>query len=512
MSILEVSQLKFNYGGGELFVNASFRLFRDDHMVLVGSNGTGKTTLLNLLSGKYQPDAGSVSWMPKVKVGYLDQYAKIDKHLTIFSYLSTVYEEMFAKEAQMEAMYESIAQVEASEHDAILRRASAIGDYLIENDFYAYKSRISGILSGLGLQDVKLDTPISKLSGGMRAKIILAKLLLEEADCLLLDEPTNFLDVVHIEWLTKFLNEYQKSFIVVSHHEEFIRSIANVVLLLENKELTRFKGNYDFYLKEKALRSVQHEKNYESQQKQIKELETFIDKNIARASTTKRAQSREKKLEKIVLIEKPTKTKKLKISFPYAGRTGDIALVVKDLVIGYDQPLLKPIQMKILKNQKVVIVGKNGIGKSTFLKTLIGEIPSLGGSFRFAEGTKINYFPQENDLDDSLTAFQIINNYHPLMVQKDIFPVLHSCGVSHDLAIKPIGKLSGGEKTKVRLAVMTLVKSNLLIFDEPTNHLDVHTKKYLIDAIKAFSGTVILVTHEEEFSMHLGNQVIHMHE
>lgn len=512
MSILEVEQLKFNYGEGELFANASFRLFRDDHMVLVGKNGTGKTTLLNLLSGKYQPDAGSLNWMPKMKVGYLDQYAKIDKHLSIFTYLATVYEEMFAKEAQMEAMYESLMYKDPSEHDAILRRASAIGDYLIEQDFYAFKSRISGILSGLGLSDVGLDTPISKLSGGMRAKVILAKLLLEEADCLLLDEPTNFLDVNHIEWLTKFLNDYQKAFIVVSHHEDFIRGIANVVLLLENKELIRFKGNYNYYLKEKALRELQHEKSYVAQQKEIKELETFIEKNIARASTTKRAQSREKKLDKLVLIEKPTKSKKLKISFPYSGRTGDIALDVKELLIGYDFPLLKPINIRILKNQKVVITGKNGIGKSTLLKTLISEIKSLGGSFKFADGTKINYFPQESDIDPTLTAFQVINNYYPLMTQKEIFPILSNCGVSHDLAIKQVSKLSGGELTKVRLAVMTLVKSNMLIFDEPTNHLDVHTKKYLLDAIKAFPGTVILVTHEEEFSMNIGTQIIKMSE
>jgi len=508
MSILEVEQLKFNYGEGELFSNANFRLFRDDHMVLVGSNGTGKTTLMNILSGKFQPDGGTIKWFPKIRVGYLDQYAKIDKNLTIFTYLSTVFKEMLGKEAQMESLYESINEAPEAEHDAILRRASAIGDYLIENDFYAFKSRINGILSGLGLDYVRLDTSISKLSGGMRAKVILAKLLLEEADCLLLDEPTNFLDVAHIEWLTKFLNDYPKAFVVVSHHEDFTRSIANVVLLLENKEIIRFKGNYDYYLKEKALRALQHEKSYETQQKQIKTLEDFIDRNIARASTTKRAQSREKELDKIVKIQRPVKTKKLRIQFPYSGRTGDIALTINKLLIGYEFPLLKPFDMKILKGQKVVITGRNGIGKSTLLKTIIGELHKLGGNFKFADGTIINYFPQESDLDDQLTAFQIINNYHPLMEQKEIYPVLHSVGVSHDLAIKPIKNLSGGEKTKVRLAVMTLVKSNLLIFDEPTNHLDVHTKKYLMDAVQAFPGTVILVTHEEEFSEAIADQKI----
>lgn len=505
-----MEQLRFDYGEGELFLDAGFRLFKDDHMVLVGSNGTGKTTLLNILSGRFQPDQGRIEWLPKTKVGYLDQYAKIDKNLTIFDYLSNVYRTLLDKEIQMEDLYESINHLPDSEHDAVLRRASAIGEYLIEQDFYAFKSRINGILSGLGLGHVGSDTSIHKLSGGMRAKVILAKLLLEESDVLLLDEPTNFLDIEHIEWLTKFLSEYSKAFIVVSHHEEFIRSIANVVLLLENKTLTRFKGSYDSYLKEKTLRTQQHERNFESQQKQIKELETFIEKNITRASTTKRAQSREKVLEKMVRVEKPIKLKKLKILFPYSGRTGDVALVVKNLVIGYDRPLLKPINLKILKNQKVLITGKNGIGKSTLLKTIIGEIPSMGGSFRFVEGTKINYFPQENDLNDDWTPYQVINHHHPLMEQKQIFPVLANIGIPHDLALKPIRQLSGGEKTKVRLAVMTLVKSNLLIFDEPTNHLDVHTKRFLLDAIATFPGTVLLVTHEEEFSNHIADQVLSM--
>lgn len=499
MSLLEVSQLKFNYGDGELFNNASFRLFKEDHIGLVGVNGSGKTTFMNLIAKNIKPDAGSIEWMPKVTVGYLDQHAKLDKKMTSRTYLFSVFEEDFKKEEEMENLYHSMAYAEEKDYDRILTKADAISQYLIEKDFYAFKSKIGNVISGLGILEESLDKPMGQLSGGMRAKIILAKLLLESPDVLLMDEPTNFLDVEHIAWLTKFLVSYPSAFIVISHNTSFLRDISNVVVALENKTLTRYKGNYDFFLKENQLRKEHYEKAFENQQKFIEKTEDFIKKNIVRASSTKQAQSRRKMLEKIEVLDKPTKDKKIKIHFPFSSHHGTEVLRVKDLLIGYDKPLLKPITFDVLRGQKVVISGMNGIGKSTLIKTLIEEIPRLGGNFKYSDNQHVAYFAQEKELDLNLTPIQTIHAEYPTFEEVKIRQALSNCGVTKDLVAKPLKTLSGGERTKVRICLLTLRKSNFLIMDEPTNHLDLNTKKSLYQALASYPGTVLLVSHEKDF-------------
>jgi ATPase subunit of ABC transporter with duplicated ATPase domains len=500
MSLLEVNNVSFRYDNNDLLVDANLRLFLGEHTVLVGPNGAGKTTFMNLLNGHLSPDKGEINWLNNVKVGYLDQYAKIDPKVTVKSYLLTVFLPLFEKELQMEKLYEQVAHAKnEAEMERFLNMASSIGDYLIEQDFYAIKSKLGNIIHGLGMQMEVLDQEIKTLSGGMRAKIILGKLLLDESDVLLLDEPTNFLDVKHIEWLSKFLVNYPKAFIVVSHDEHFLKEIATTVVAIENKSIERYKGNFEYYLKEREIRFEMSSKAYDSQQKFIKKQEDFIQKNIVRASTTKQAQSVRKKLEKLDVVEKPTKQKKLHFVFPFSTQTGRDVLKLNDLVIGYSNPLLKPISTVINKQQTIVITGKNGVGKSTLLKTILGRIKPISGSFEWIDTAKITYFSQEFELEEERTAFELIHYLLEGVDKKAVYTLLARYGISFEMANRKIKSLSGGQKTKVRLALMGQEKSNVLILDEPTNHLDQNAKDSLKEAILSYPGVVILVSHEKKF-------------
>lgn len=499
MSLLEVESLSFSYGDEQLYQKASMRLFEGEHAVLVGPNGTGKSTLLKLLDKSLSPDAGSISWQPTKRIGYLDQYAEIDPELTVEAYLYDVFLPLFEKEKEMEKLYERVATAPEKDHDRLLHWASEIGEKLLESDFYAIKSKVGNIIHGLGLSMDLLTAPIKHLSGGMRAKIILGKLLLEESDVLLLDEPTNFLDVKHIEWLSKFLVNYPKAYIVVSHHEEFLMEIANTVFALESGQITRYKGDYAYYLKEREQRNEQQTKAYVAQQKFIQKTEEFIQKNIVRATTTKRAQSRRKMLAKVERIVAPTHQKTYHFKFPMASATGKDVLVTQALEIGYTEPLLEALDIRILKEEKVVITGKNGIGKSTFLKTVLGKIPQIAGSFKWIDTAKIAYFEQDSKFDEGITPFQVIHQAYPHFTKKDVMSLLGNHGIDYEMANRDINTLSGGEQTKVRLALLRHQKGNVLILDEPTNHLDVKAKEALKEALIEYPGTLILVSHEKEF-------------
>jgi len=510
MSLLDVSQLTFSYADEKLYQDASMRLFEGEHAVLVGPNGAGISTLLKLLSKQLSPDKGQIEWVNYRKVGYLDQYANIDPKLHVKTYLYDVFLPLFEKEAAIQKLYESIAEADPSEYDRILKRAHALEEELVEADFYAISSKISSVMNGLGLDTYLLESSISTLSGGMRAKLILAKLLLENSDILLLDEPTNFLDIKHIEWLIKFLNGLTKTFIVVSHDEYFLKSIATTVFALENKQISRYKGNYDYYLKERELRFEQQSKAFVSQQKFIQKTETYIAKNIVRASTTKMAQSRRKMLEKVVRIEKPKTAKSIKIKFLMDVPTGRDVLKVKKLSIGYDRPLVEPLDFIVKKGEKVAITGKNGIGKSTLIKTLNEVISPLDGSFEWIDTANILYFEQDINLEEKYTPFEMIHAEHSDYDRKQIYSILASFGIDFEKAMRPISTLSGGEKTKVKLAISRNIKSNVLILDEPTNHLDAMAKDALMDALIAYQGTVILVSHEKKFYSEICDYEIHL--
>jgi len=510
MSLLEVTNLTFSYGHEKLYEDASMRLFEGEHAVLVGKNGAGKSTLLNILAKNLSPDQGKLEWLAGQKVGYLDQYAKINEKLTVEAYLYDVFLPLFEKEQMIQQLYESIATIDPKDYDRVLNQAHRLEEELANDNFYAIQSTISNVIHGLGLEMDVLKQTIKTLSGGMRAKVILGKLLLEECDVLLLDEPTNFLDIKHIDWLVKFLNSFPKAFIVVSHDEDFLKQIAKTVFVLDGKSIIRYKGDYNFYLNAHQLRMENQLKAYKSQQKFIEKTKDYIQKNIVRASTTKMAQSRRKMLNKLKIIHKPITDKKIHIEFLYGISTGRDVLKVNDLIIGYDEPLVEPINFIIRKGEKVAITGKNGIGKSTLIKTLMQVIDPLDGDFTWIDTAQILYYEQDIDLEEKYTPFELIHHENPDHDRKQILSVLAQFGITFDMANRPLNTLSGGEKTKVKFALTRTHQSNVLILDEPTNHLDKHAKEVLKEALINYPGTVILVSHEKSFYEEICDYEIHL--
>lgn len=509
MSILEVTDLKFGYLGETLINNASFRMLNDDHIGLVGVNGCGKSTFMNLIAHRLHPDEGKIEWEKGVSFSYLDQHLKVYDDLTVSEYLYNVYIELYQKEAEMNALYEKLASVDESQYDKILNKAYHIQEYLDSKSFYMIKSKISNIINGLGIDD-STSRPLKELSSGQRGKVFLGKMLLEEKDVLLLDEPTNFLDASHVEWLSKFLVNYKHPFLVISHDNNFLNSVCNVIYCLENRTLTRYKGNYENYLVLREIRQKEYDANYKAQQKYIKKTEEFIKKNIVRASTTKRAQSRQKELDKIVVLDKPTKEKEYKFEFPFSNSFNSDALVTRNLEIGYTKSLLAPINLKIYYGEKIVIVGANGVGKSTFLKTILGKIKPIAGSYKMPFYNKVLYYEQEYHGDMNINGLMYFKELYPLLDDSKIRSIMGKYGITGDLAMKPFSELSGGELTKVRFSRLTMESSNMLVLDEPTNHLDKFAKKALFEAIKEYPGTVILVSHEKEFYKELNMKVIQM--
>lgn len=499
MSLLEVENLRFKYTDQELYNDLSFRLLVNEHVCLLGKNGCGKSTFMNIIAKNILPDSGKIEWMPNIKYGYLDQNLKIDQDMSIKDYLTDVFKDLFNKEKIMQEYYEKLATCPESDYEKYLNRALSIQEELEEAKFYQIESTLGNIINGLGINAIGIERNIKTLSGGQKAKVILGKLLLKNPDVLLMDEPTNFLDVSHIEWLTKFLNEFKGSFIVISHDLDFVKNISNVIYELDNKKLEKYKGNYDFYLKEQAIRKDHNEKAYVNQQKFIKQTQEFIDKNIVRATTSKQAQSRRKVLEKLDIIEKPEKDRHLNIHFKFSKNLSNEVLKVENLVIGYDKPILNNLNFLITGNKKVAIVGHNGIGKSTLLKTILGFISPLSGTIKLASSADINYFEQEHLFSNTETAVEYIRSFYPLMTDKEIRTALGCLGITGSLATKKLQELSGGEQAKVRLTLMTLKKCNLLVLDEPTNHLDKLAKKALYKAIEEFPGAVLFVSHDADF-------------
>jgi ATPase subunit of ABC transporter with duplicated ATPase domains len=502
MSVLEIINLKFSYGEKELFNSLNLRLFKNDHLGLIGVNGAGKTTLMNLIARIIDPDEGRINWRDGITYSYLDQHLKVDKSLTIKNYLYKVYEDLFVMEKNMNDLYKELETAPVEKYDKILNSTSFIETSLEEKGFYMIKSRIGNVVNGLGI-NYDENQKLTNLSSGQRVKVFLAKMLLEERDVLLLDEPTNFLDASHVDWLTKYLQNYNKAFIVISHDNDFINKISNVIGDLNNKNVILYKGDYGAYVKQKEMQDNLYQKEFESQQKYIKKTEDFINKNIVRASTTKRAQSRRKSLEKIEVMEKPASHKKIKFQFPFSTSYNMDALVVKNLEIGYAKAILAPIDLKVKFGEKIVIVGKNGVGKTTFLNTILGKIPKISGHVNLNLLNKVVYYSQDYKGNMNMDAVRFIQEHYPLMEPVKIRTLLGKYGIGGELAIKSMDKLSGGELTKVRFAKLSLEKSNLLILDEPTNHLDKLAKEALYGAINEYPGTVILVSHEKEFYIKL---------
>lgn len=499
MSILTVSNVNHDFGGRQILEDASFRLLKGEHVGLVGANGEGKTTFLNIITGKLMPDSGTVEWCKRISTGYLDQHTVLEKGLSIRDVLRTAFKHMFEMEQEMLAIYDKMAEASDEEIALMMEDVGEIQHELEHNGFYMIDARIDSVANGLGLGEIGLERDVSELSGGQRTKVLLTKLLLESPMILILDEPTNYLDEPHIVWLTKYLQEYENAFILVSHDEKFMNDVVNVIYHVEQATLTRYTGDYNNFLRMVDLKKRQQEQAYEKQQKEIQKLETFIAKNKARVATANMAKSRQKKLDSMELVEKVRERIKPTFGFQEARASSRYVFETKDLVIGYDEPLTRPLNIKLERGQKVALMGVNGLGKTTLLKTLLGKIKPVSGKVHLGDYLYPGYFQQESARDNGNTALEEIWQLHPAMTNAEVRGALAKCGLTTEHITSKMMVLSGGEHAKVQICKLMLEEINWLVLDEPTNHLDVDAKEELKKAIKDFGGTVLLVSHDPDF-------------
>ena len=498
MSILEVKNLSHGFGDRAIFENVSFRLLKGEHIGLVGANGEGKSTFMSIVTGKLQPDEGKVEWSKYVTAGYLDQHAVLEKGMTVRDVLRTAFDEPFKTEERINKIYMSMAE-EGADVDALMEEVGELQDRLETRDFYTLDAKIDEVARALGVMDFGMDTDVTDLSGGQRTKILLAKLLLEKPDILLLDEPTNYLDAEHIAWLKRYLQEYENAFVLISHDIPFLNDVINIVYHVENQDLVRYAGDYDNFQSVYAMKKAQLEAAYERQQKEIADLQDFVNRNKARVATRNMAMSRQKKLDKMEIIELQAEKPKPEFHFKESRTPGRFIFQTKDLVIGYDSPLTKsPLNLTFERNQKVAIVGANGIGKTTLLKSLLGIIQPLEGEVETGDFIDLGYFEQEAE-GSRQTPLEAVWDAFPALNQAEVRAALAKCGLTSKHIESQIQVLSGGEQAKVRFCLLMNRENNVLVLDEPTNHLDVDAKDELKRALQAFKGSVLMVCHEPEF-------------
>ena len=498
MSILEVKNLSHGFGDRAIFENVSFRLLKGEHIGLVGANGEGKSTFMSIVTGKLQPDEGKVEWSKYVTAGYLDQHAVLEKGMTVRDVLRTAFDELFKTEERINKIYMSMAE-EGTDVDALMEEVGELQDRLETRDFYTLDAKIDEVARALGVMDFGMDTDVTDLSGGQRTKILLAKLLLEKPDILLLDEPTNYLDAEHIAWLKRYLQEYENAFVLISHDIPFLNDVINIVYHVENQDLVRYAGDYDNFQSVYAMKKAQLEAAYERQQKEIADLQDFVNRNKARVATRNMAMSRQKKLDKMEIIELQAEKPKPEFNFKESRTPGRFIFQTKDLVIGYDSPLTKsPLNLTFERNQKVAIVGANGIGKTTLLKSLLGIIQPLEGEVETGDFIDLGYFEQEAE-GSRQTPLEAVWDAFPALNQAEVRAALAKCGLTSKHIESQIQVLSGGEQAKVRFCLLMNRENNVLVLDEPTNHLDVDAKDELKRALQAFKGSVLMVCHEPEF-------------
>ncbi|MCQ2526006.1 MAG: ATP-binding cassette domain-containing protein [Lachnospiraceae bacterium] len=499
MSILNVEHLNHGFGDRAIFEDVSFRLLKGEHIGLIGANGEGKSTFMNIITNKLMPDEGKIEWAKNVRVGYLDQHTVLEKGMTIETVLKSAFDFLFAMEKQMNDIYESLADADPDKMDELMEEAGTISDLLTMHDFYMIDAKVEEVARALGILDLGLDRDVTELSGGQRTKVLMAKLLLEKPDILLLDEPTNYLDVEHIEWLKRYLNEYENAFILISHDIPFLNSVVNLIYHMDNRQLNRYVGDYDKFMEVYEMKKSQLEAAYNKQQQEIKDLKDFVARNKARVATRNMAMSRQKKLDKMDVIELAAEKPKPEFNFREARTPGKYIFQTKDLVIGYDEPLSTPLTLEMERGSKIVLTGANGIGKTTLLKSILGLIPAISGSVELGDYLEIGYFEQEMDQSISTTCIEEIWQTFPGFTQYEVRSALAKCGLTTKHIESLVKVLSGGEQAKVRLCKLINKDTNILLLDEPTNHLDVDAKDELKRALKAYKGSVLMVCHEPEF-------------
>ena len=497
--MLVVENVSHGFGARVILENVSFRLKKGEHIALVGANGEGKSSFLNIITKKLMPDAGNIKWSSRATVGYLDQHSVLEKGNTIKDILRGAFKNMFELEQEMLAMYDKMGEANDEEMTKLLEETAEIQTILENSGFYTIDAKIQEVANGLGLGDIGLDRDVDDLSGGQRTKVLLTKLLLESPTILILDEPTNHLDEEHIVWLTRDLQEYENSFILVSHDVPFINDTCNVIYHIENAELTRYKGNYDEFVRLNEIKKRQEESAYEKQLEERRKLEDFVQRNKARVATRGMANSRQKILDKMEILERPKEKIKPTFDFRNARAASRFIFQTEDLVLGYNDPLTKPLNFQLERGQKIALKGMNGIGKSTLLRTLLGMTKPFAGEVELGDYLEVGYFEQESSMDNYNTALDDVWQEYPVLTNYEVRQALAKCGLTTEHITSQVRVLSGGEAAKVRLCKLMLKDINFLVLDEPTNHLDVEAKDELKKAIKEFKGTVLLVCHEPEF-------------
>ncbi|MRX72763.1 ATP-binding cassette domain-containing protein [Bacillus lacus] len=515
MIILQVQQLTKSFGAEVILSNIKLEVQHRDRIALVGRNGAGKSTLLKILSGQLSYESGEIMKPKDVTMGYLAQDSGLESHLSIFEELASVFQHLKKMEMDMRKLEEAMQSADPSSNSDQYHRLLSEYDKLqvsfSEQGGYQYEADIRSILHGLGFSSFDPKTPVSKLSGGQRTRLALGKLLLTKPNLLILDEPTNHLDIDTLSWLEQYLQSYQGAILIVSHDRYFLDKVVTQVYEISRNRSAKFLGNYSKYLDIKAENYERDLKMYEKQQDEVAKLKDFIQRNLARASTTKRAQSRRKKLDRMELMDKPLGDEKsASIMFDIEKQSGNDVLKADSISVSYDQskPVVTNINFNISRGDSIALVGPNGIGKSTLLKTITSRLEPLTGDFKIGSNVKIGYYDQQQaDLTSNKRVLNELWDEYPLEPEKDIRTVLGNFLFSGDDVLKPVASLSGGEKARLALAKLMMEKSNFLILDEPTNHLDLDSKEILENALIDYPGTILFVSHDRYFINRIATKV-----
>ncbi|ETY75257.1 ABC-F family ATP-binding cassette domain-containing protein [Lactiplantibacillus fabifermentans] len=515
MILLQVQQVMRRFGADVLFENVQMDIQEHGRVALVGRNGAGKSTLLKMIAGETVPDEGQISMRKGLTIGYLAQDQGLNSDNTIWEEMSSVFAELHKLEAQMHQLEAQLSDPKIMADETAYQQTLKTYDQ-VQTDFqqkngYGYQAEIRGVLHGFQFDADVYDKSVTALSGGQKTQLALAKLLLEKRDLLILDEPTNHLDVETLTWLESYLQSYSGALLIVSHDRYFLDRVVNEVYDLSHHEMVHYTGNYDQYVQQKAARIQAEWKHYEKQQAEISKLEDFVNRNIVRASTTKRAQSRRKQLEKMDRLERPDGDEKTAhFGFHAAKQSGNIVLTVKDAAVGYDgRTLSEPDTLNVKKHEAIAIVGPNGIGKSTLLKSILGQIPFIKGQAVFGTNVVTGYYDQEQkNLHDKKTVLSELWDEHPTTPEKDIRTILGSFLFTGEDVDKPINALSGGERARLLLTKLAMQNDNFLILDEPTNHLDIDSREVLEVALNDFDGTLLFVSHDRYFINQVATSVV----
>lgn len=507
MSILNVEHLSHGFGDRAIFQDVSFRLLKGEHIGLIGANGEGKSTFFNIVTGKLPPDAGKIEWAKGVRAGYLDQHTVLEKGMTVEDVLKSAFSDLFELEEKMNDICTKLGEASSEEMDKLMEELGTIQDTLTLHDFYVIDAKVEEVARALGLLELGLKRDVTDLSGGQRTRILLGKLLLQKPDILLLDEPTNYLDEHHINWLKRYLTEYENAFILISHDIPFLDDVVNIIYHMENQKLDRYVGNYKDFQRIHEAKKAQLEAAYKKQQQEINQLKDFVARNKARVSTRNMAMSRQKKLDKMNVIKLAAQKPKPEFHFKTGRTPGKYIFEAKDFVIGYEEPLSQPLNLSLERGHKVALTGANGIGKTTLIKSILGLVPPLKGTCELGENISVGYFEQEGKKENSSTCIEEIWQEFPSFSQYEVRSALAKCGLTTKHIESQVRVLSGGEQAKVRLCKIINRETNVLFLDEPTNHLDADAKEALKAALKEYRGTLLLICHEPEFYQDVVHEV-----